>query len=88
MCFYAFKVQFSGHNRPHNNCDQRVKMTTAAGAKTDSKKRQIFNPSLTSITSVFSSQIRRKLEFSNISPYNEFDKLLGYNGPYLKRRKW
>ena len=31
---------------------------------------KIPNPSLTGITSVFSPQIRRKLEFSSIIPYN------------------
>lgn len=38
----------------------------------NAEKRKIPNPSLTGITSVFSTQIRRKLEFSDIIHYNNF----------------
>jgi hypothetical protein len=40
------------------------------GTRTSTEKRKIPNPSLTGITSVFSAQIRRKLEFSDIIHYN------------------
>ena len=36
----------------------------------NAENRKIPNPSLTGITSVFSAQIRRKLEFSDIIHYN------------------
>ena len=35
------------------------------------ENRQIPNPSLIGIAQVFSPQIRRKLEFSSIIPYND-----------------
>lgn len=36
----------------------------------NAENRKIPNPSLTGVTSVFSAQIRRKLEFSDIIHYN------------------
>ena len=45
-------------------------MTGAASVRKNAENRKIPNPSLTGVTRVFSPQIRRKLEFSSIIPYN------------------
>ena len=45
-------------------------MAVVALVRKNAPKHKISNPSLAGVTRVFSPQIRRKLEFSNISPYN------------------
>ena len=45
-------------------------MAAAFLVRENTENRKIPNPSLTGITSVFSPQIRRKLEFSDIIHYN------------------
>ena len=62
-------------------------MAVLVTVQRNAKISKIPTPSLTGATWVFSSQIRRKLEFSSIISYNEFDKLFGYNESYLKCRK-
>ena len=45
-------------------------MTVLSLLRKNTKNDKIPNPSLTGATRVFSPQIRRKLEFSSIIPYN------------------
>ena len=45
-------------------------MAVAASVRRNAEDRKIPNASLTGATSVFSAQIRRKLEFSDIIHYN------------------
>ena len=45
-------------------------MAVATSVRKNAKNPKIPNLSLTGITSVFSAQIRRKLEFSDIIHYN------------------
>lgn len=45
-------------------------MAAITAVQKNCENRKIPNPSLTGITSVFSAQIRRKLEFSDIIHYN------------------
>ena len=47
-------------------------MAVASSVQSNAEDHKIPNASLTGITSVFSTQIRRKLEFSDIIPYNYF----------------
>ena len=45
-------------------------MAVASSVQSNAEDHKIPNASLTGITSVFSAQIRRKLEFSDIIHYN------------------
>lgn len=69
--FSALKVHFPSFARPHFNCGQRGKMAIITAVQKNYENRQIPNPSLIGIAQVFSPQIRRKLEFSSIIPYND-----------------
>ena len=69
--FSAIKVHFPSFARPHFNCGQRGKMAIITAVQKNYENRQIPNPSLIGIAQVFSPQIRRKLEFSSIIPYND-----------------
>ena len=46
-------------------------MAVSSLVQKSAENRKIPNPSLTGITSVFSPQIRRKLEFFSVIPYND-----------------
>lgn len=46
-------------------------MAVAASVRRNAEDRKIPNASLIGIAQVFSPQIRRKLEFSSIIPYND-----------------
>lgn len=47
-------------------------MAVITAVQKNCENRKIPNPSLIGIAQVFSPQIRRKLEFSSIIPYNYF----------------
>ena len=69
--FFCVKSLFFSFARPHFNHGQRGKMAIITAVQKNYENRQIPNPSLIGIAQVFSPQIRRKLEFSSIIPYND-----------------
>ena len=69
--FFCVKSLFFSFARPHFNYGQRGKMAIITAVQKNYENRQIPNPSLIGIAQVFSPQIRRKLEFSSIIPYND-----------------
>ena len=70
--FFCVKSSFFEFRLTTFNCGQRVKIAVLSSVQQNAEISKIPNPSLTGITFVFSPQIRRKLEFSDIIHYNNF----------------